>query len=75
MTLVECDLNRNCEIISVNIEDEKLKIRLMEIGFFISNIVSVSKRSVLKRTMLVDVLDSCFAIKSDMAKLIEVEYV
>lgn len=75
MTLLNCELNKKCKIISLNVEDEKLKIHLMEIGFFKFNIVSVSKRSVLKKTLLVDVLDSCFAIKDDMAKLIEVEYV
>lgn len=75
MTLLNCDLDRKCCIVLVNVEDEKLRVRLMEIGFYLSGIVTVIKRSILKKTILVEVLDSCFAIKSDMAKFIEVEYV
>ena len=74
MTLNECKKNILYKIDSVNIEDEKLKLRLYEIGFFVGSQVQVLNISALKKTMLVHVLDSCFAIKTNIAKHIEVEY-
>ena len=74
MSLFDCEKNKLCKIVSVNIQDEKLKLRLYEIGFFSNSQIKVLNKSYLKSTILVSVLDSCFAIKADVAKLIEVEY-
>ena len=74
MSLFDCEKNKLCKIVSVNIQDEKLKLRLYEIGFFSNSQIKVLNKSYLKSTILVSVLDSCFAIKGDVAKLIEVEY-
>lgn len=75
MKLSECKINKDCEIINLNIDDEKLKLHLAEIGFYPTNIISILKYSIFKKTLLVKVLDSCFAIKINIAKLVEVEYV
>ncbi|MBQ7798157.1 MAG: ferrous iron transport protein A [Clostridia bacterium] len=75
MTLKNCPKNKICKIISLNIIDDKLKLRLYEIGFFVGSYIQVLNISALKKTMLIQVLDSCFAIKSSIADCIEVEYV
>jgi len=74
MTLQNCTPNKVCKIISINNDDEKLKLRLYEVGFFECSKIMVLKKSCLNQTLLVQVLDSCFAIKTDMAELFEVEY-
>ena len=75
MMLNECEKGKNLRVLAVNIHDKKLKLRLYEIGFFRSANTEVLATSFLKKTLLVKVLDSCFAIKSDVASKIEVEYV
>lgn len=74
MTLKNCEINKDCIVKSININDAKVKLHLYEIGFFVSSKIKVLKKSFLKKTLLVAVLDSCFAIKSNMAEYIEVEY-
>ena len=74
MSLSECQKNKICKIVSVNIDDIKIKLRLYEIGFFVGNEVTVLNHTLAKKTMLISVLDSCFIIKSDIAKSIEVKY-
>lgn len=74
MTLQNCDLKKYCKITKVDIDNEKLKLRLYEVGFFVGARVMVLNKSCFKQTLLVKVLDSCFAIKSNMAESIEVEY-
>lgn len=74
MNLYECEKNKLCKIISVNIDDNKTKLRLYEVGFFEDGEVKVLNRTFARKTMLVSVLDSCFVIKSDVAKNIEVKY-
>lgn len=74
MNLNECVLNVNCKIIYLDDMDDKLRYRLQEIGFFRGSVIKVLKKSGLKKTLLVNVLDSCFAIKSNMSSKIQVEY-
>ena len=74
MKLKLCPKNKNLKVIALNIQDIKLKLRLFEIGFFIGANVKVLNTSFLKHTMLIQVLDSCFAVKANIAELIEVEY-
>lgn len=74
MNLKNCQKNTLLRVISINLDDLKLKLRLYEIGFFPSSIIQILKYSSLKNTMLVQVLDSCFAIKANIASGIEVEY-
>ena len=75
MNLKNCKKNQKLRVISVNGLNENLVARLFEIGFFEGAEIELLKVSMLKNTMLVQVLDSCFAIKSSIAELIEVEYV
>ncbi|MBQ8522895.1 MAG: ferrous iron transport protein A [Clostridia bacterium] len=74
MTLDVCDKNKTCKIVSINLQDQKLKLRLYEIGFFVGAYAKVLNKSGLKKTLLVQVLDSCFIIKTHIAKFVEVEY-
>ena len=75
MKLKDCQKHASLRIISVDILDEKLKLRLYEIGLFKGSTIQLLNSSFLKKTMLVQVLDSCFAVKSNIADNIEVEYV
>ena len=72
MTMYDCKKNKQYIIKQVNVEDDKLKTRLYEIGFFVDSQIQIVNQSFLKKTLLVYVLDSCFAIKGEIAKLIEV---
>ena len=74
MKLNVCPKNQDLKVISLNNIDYKLKLRLYEIGFYPTAKIKVLNISHLKQTMLIQVLDSCFAIKSHIAECIEVEY-
>jgi Fe2+ transport system protein FeoA len=74
MTVEQCECGIELSIISLNIDNRKLKLRLYEIGFFVGSKIKVLKRSFLKKTLLIHILDSCFILKSSIAKMIEVEY-
>lgn len=74
MKLDTCPQNQNLKIISIDIIDSKLKLRLYEIGIFPTANIKILNKSFLKKTILIQVLDSCFAIKSSIAKCVEVEY-
>lgn len=73
MVLSSCKKSEKCIIKSLNFKDKKLQLHLAEIGFFVGNHIEVLKFSSLKKTMLIKVLNSCFAIKTVMADNIEVE--
>lgn len=75
MTLKSCEKFKPCRVLSLNLTDLKIKRRLYQIGFFSGSVIQVLNTSSLKKTLLVQVLDSCFAIKSSIAENIEVEYV
>lgn len=74
MTIYDCKQSDVCIITKLNINDTKLKLRLYEIGFYVGSKIKVLNKSFLNKTLLVNVLDSCFAIKGEVAKLIEVKY-
>ncbi len=74
MTIYDCNKYEEFCIKQLNISDPKLKLRLYEIGFFVGSKIKVLNKSFLNKTLLVNVLDSCFTIKGDVAKLIEVDY-
>ncbi len=75
MSLNEAKLKTNCKIISLNLDDEKTKIRLMELGLIIGTTIKVENKSALKQTLLVSFNSSCFTLKSEIAKNIIVNYV
>lgn len=74
MNLFEAKQNTECVIKLVKIEEFKTKIRLMELGVFEGVKIMVKKKSVLKKTLLVAFNYSCFTLKDEYAKKIEVEY-
>ena len=74
MNLNEVKLNANCIIKSINLQDEKTKIRLMELGLIAGTKILVKNKSILKKTLLVFFNYSCFTIKDDIAKNIVVDY-
>lgn len=75
MNLYEVKLNTPCIIKQLEIEDEKLKIRLMELGLTFGTKLMVKNKSVCKKTLLVVFNNSCFSLKEQTAKLIMVNYV
>ncbi len=74
MNLMEANLNINCVVSSVNVKDEKTKIRLMELGLIKGCVVKVNKKSVLKKTLLIIFNSTCFTLKDNLAREIEVSY-
>lgn len=74
MNLNDVKLNTKCIIKSVDIKDEKTKIRLMELGLNEGAKIIVKNKSILKKTLLVIVNSCCFTLKSNLAKEINVNY-
>ena len=75
MSLYEVKLNTFCKIKSIEVEDEKTKIRLMELGLVEGTEIYVKNKSILKKTLLVVFNSSCFTIKDNVSKSIMVIYV
>ncbi len=74
MNLSEAKLNAKCLIKSMDIKDDKTKIRLMELGLIEGCVVSVCRRSVLKKTLLIIFNATCFTLKDNLAREIVVNY-
>lgn len=74
MKLNEIKLNVDCVITEINIADEKVKTRLMELGLNEGTIVKVIKKSVLKKTLLIVFHSSCFTLKDNLSSEIVVKY-
>lgn len=75
MTLNDVKLNTSCVVKSVNIEDYKSKMRIMELGLIEGVKVVVKNKSALKRTLLIAFNYGCFTLKNNIAEKVEVEYV
>jgi len=75
MNLTETKLNTNCVVKQYGNMEEKNKIRLMELGLIEGSVVSVYKKSILKKTLLIICNSGCFTIKDNLAKYVMVEYV
>lgn len=74
MNLYNVKQNENCIVKSIDIEDEKIKIRLMELGLIEGCFVKVFKKSVLKKTLLIEFNSMCFTLKDNLANKIMVNY-
>ncbi|MBQ9795827.1 MAG: ferrous iron transport protein A [Clostridia bacterium] len=74
MKLSEVKLNTQCIIKSVDIKNEKTKIRIMELGLVENCLVKVVKKSALKKTLLVVFCATCFTLNENIAQEIGVEY-
>lgn len=75
MKLSNVKIATDCVVKSIDVEDEKMKIRLMELGVVVGVKIRVEKKSVLKKTLLVVFNNSCFTLKENFAKKIMVNYV
>ncbi len=75
MDLTEAKLNTNCKIVEMNIPQEKVKIRLMELGLNVGSVLKVERKSALKQTLLIVFNYSCFTLKKDIAKFLKINYV
>lgn len=74
MNLFNAKLNAKCVVKSIEIEDEKTKFRLMELGLIEGEVVTVIKRSLMKKTLLISFNSSCFTINETEARRVMVEY-
>lgn len=74
MNLNEVKLNVNCIIKSINIEDEKTKTRLMELGIVEGGSIIVKNKSSLKKTLLIIINSCCFTLKFNLAQDVKVNY-
>lgn len=74
MTLFDVKLNANCIIKTIEVEDEKTKIRLMELGLVQGATIRVKNKSIFKKTLLIIFNSSCFTLKDNLAKKIQVNY-
>ena len=74
MNLFEAEHNKKCKILSVEIKDFKTRIRLMELGLFVGQVVVVKRKSILKKTLLIFFNSCCFTLKDNFAKQVVVCY-
>ena len=74
MSLFEAKLQTNCVVKSIIIEDEKTKIRLMELGLIEGTSIQVKNKSLGKKTLLVCFNQCCFTLKENIAKQVLVNY-
>ena len=74
MNLNKVKLNTQCVVKSINITDEKTKIRLMELGLIEGANIVVKNKSVLKKTLLIIINSCCFTLKSNLAEGVIVNY-
>ena len=74
MNLSDVRINLDCVIKKININDEKIKIRLMELGLCEGEKIKVVKKSIFKKTLLIVFNSSCFTLKDNLAKEITVNY-
>ena len=73
MKLSDLKIYQKAKIKKLNIEDVKYKTRLEELGLFVGSEICVLNFSPLKETLLVQIFNSVFALKNEIAKQIEVE--
>lgn len=73
MKLNEIKINQPVIIKNLNIENNKLKMRLGELGLFEKSEIIIKKYSPLKQTIILQIFNSLFALKTNIAKMIEVE--
>ncbi len=74
MSLNDVKLNTNCVVKTINIKDEKIKFRLMELGLIEGCVVQVNRKSVLKKTLLIIFNSTYFTLKDNIAKEVVVKY-
>lgn len=73
MILSNAKINQKYIVKSVKVCNNKINVRLQELGLYTGAIVTLYKFSPLKKTILVQIFNSLFAMKTDVAKNIFVE--
>ena len=73
MDLLTANINQPYIITNFQIEDKHLEKRLNEFGIIKGKTIRVLKFSPRKKTLLVSLLGTAFALKSEIAKQILVE--
>ena len=74
MTLFEAQICKPCIIRSVRIPKFSAKIRLMELGVFDGQRITVFRKSLFKKTFLVSFGQAIFTLNAEIAREIEVIY-
>ena len=74
MSLNDVKLNTECIVKRIDIDDEKTKIRLMELGLIEGARVLLKHKSLKKKTLLLVLNSCCFTIKDSIASGIMVKY-
>ncbi len=74
MDLYNVKLNTDCIVKDIILPDDKMKIRLMELGIVEGTKIKVRRKSVMKKTLLVVFNSSCFTLKDNIARAIMVNY-
>lgn len=72
MKLLNVELNKIYKVVDIHLKDNKLKLRLEELGIYKNAEIKLIKFSPLKQTVLIELMNTTFAIKSEVAKTIEV---
>lgn len=72
MKLSEAEKNINYRIKAINEKDDVLRLRLIQLGIFEGAIISVLRYSPKKQTMLINIFNTAFALKTNVAKNIEI---
>ena len=74
MNLSDVEIDKNCVIKSVDLLDEQIKFRIMELGIISNTKILVKHKSIFKKTFVIIFNNSCFTISKNIANRIEVEY-
>lgn len=72
MNLSEAKIGREYVVKNVNEKDEALKLRLIQLGIFPSAKISVLRFSPKKGTLLVNIFNTAFALKTNVANCVEI---
>ena len=73
ISLDDCCLGETYHIVRIECFEQKERIRLLEIGFFHGQSIRVTRKSIFKRTLLVELSDFVFSLRRDIAQQIMVK--
>lgn len=71
--LCEVEVLKEFKIVEIETEQISIKRRLLELGFLPGRCVKVSRKSLSKKTILVEIQGYLLALRCDVAKSIFVE--
>lgn len=71
--LCEVEVLKEFKIVEIETEQISIKRRLLELGFLPDRCVKVSRKSLSKKTILVEIQGYLLALRCDVAKSIFVE--